>query len=326
MRLTLAETRAIALKALGKLGYNPDDSAVIADHLVDSAARGERAGGLQRILVIEEHLATAKVQPITVTRETSISAALDGGGEIGFLVAYRATERAIAKTLAHGIGIVTANNNAYTGHLGYYCEMAAKAGLVVIAAGNTGPFVAPFGAAEAVIGTNPIAMGFPTQDEPVIWDVGAGSTSIGALLFAQRQGLELPEGVAVDGDGNATRDPTAALAGAIRPWGGHKGAGLAVMTQILGGILAGTDPLPGRFEGWGFFIQCFQPELLLPAELFRTRVSEFAETVRNAKPMPGTEGARMPFDGSRQARIRTATEGVEMPDALYQQVLALAEG
>jgi LDH2 family malate/lactate/ureidoglycolate dehydrogenase len=116
------------------------------------------------------------------------------------------------------------------------------------------------------------------------------------------------------------------MAGAIRSWGGQRGGGLAVMTQILGGILAGTEPVPRGFHGWGFYIQCFKPDLLMDPDLFRSRVTEFAETVRNAKPMPGVESVRMPFDGSRRSRARAELEGVEMVDALYQQVVALAEG
>ncbi len=141
--------------------------------------------------------------------------------------------------------MVGASDTWYTGMLSYYAEMAAARGLVSITASNASPWVAPHGATEGRLGTNPICFGFPSADDPVIFDIGTSAIIHAEVTLARRLGNDLPENVAFDRDGLPTRDPAAALAGAFAAWGGHKGSGLGIAVQLLG-ILAGSPPIPRR--------------------------------------------------------------------------------
>ena len=308
------------------LGHSAADAGLIADHLIDCELRGLHSGGLARAISIAERIERVgdRRRPICILHETPVSARLDGGDHIGYLVAHRATTTAIEKAEASGIAVVGANDTWYTGMLSYYAEMAARRGLVSMIASNASPWVSPHGATEGRLGTNPICFGFPASDEPVIWDIGTSAIIHAEVTLAQRLGNDLPDGVAFNRDGMPTRDPTAALAGAFAAWGGARGSGLAIVVQLLG-ILAGSPPIPPELAGFGYLIISMRPDLMGSTEVFRRNVSEFADTVRSARPVPGGSPVRMPFDRSRRERQRRLSENaIDVPDVLIDRLNAIA--
>jgi delta1-piperideine-2-carboxylate reductase len=307
------------------IGHDARDAQLIADHLMDCELRGLSYGGLARAISIAERLErTGDLRrPITMLHETPVSARLDGGDHIGYLVAHRATSIAIEKAEASGIAVVGASDTWYTGMLSYYAEMAAARGLVSMIASNASPWVAPYGATEGRLGTNPICFGFPSADQPIIFDIGTSAIIHAEVTLAGRLGQELPGGVAFDGDGRPTRDPAAALAGAFATWGGHKGSGLAIVVQLLG-ILAGSPAIPLELAGFGYLIVALRPDLMGPAETFLENASAFTAAVRSARPVNGGSPARMPFDRSRRERERRLAENaIEIPDVLVNQLLLI---
>ena len=275
---------------MAALGHDANDAALIADHLIDCELRGLHYGGLARAISIAERIERQgdHRRPIATLHETPVSARIDGGDHIGYIVAHRATSIAIEKAEAAGIAVVGANDTWYTGMLSYYAEMAAARGLVSMIASNASPWVAPHGATEGRLGTNPICFGFPSADEPIIFDIGTSAIIHAEVTLARRLGKELPENVAFDGDGQPTRDPAAALAGAFAVWGGHKGSGLAIVVQLLG-ILAGSPAIPPELAGFGYFIVAMRPDLMGSPDTFRENVSAFADAVRSARPVAGGE-------------------------------------
>jgi len=308
------------------LGHDATDAELIADHLMDCELRGLPYGGLARAVSIAERIERHgdHRRPVALLHETPVSARVDGGDHIGYVVAHRATSIAIEKAAASGIAVVGASNTWYTGMLSYYAEMAAARGLVSMIASNASPWVAPHGATEGRLGTNPICFGFPSADQPIILDIGTSAIIHAEVTLARRLGNDLPENVAFDLDRLPTRDPAAALAGAFATWGGHKGSGLAVVVQLLG-ILAGSPPIPPELAGFGYLIVAMRPDLMGPAETFRENVSAFAQAVRSARPKAGGSPVRMPFDRSRQERERRIAENaIDVPDVLMNQLRLIA--
>jgi LDH2 family malate/lactate/ureidoglycolate dehydrogenase len=304
------------------------DAELIADHLIDCELRGLHYGGLARAISIAERFERVRDsrRPITMIHETPVSARIDGGDHIGYVVAHRATALVIEKAAAAGIAVVGASHTWYTGMLSYYAEMAAERGLVSMIASNASPWVAPHGATEGRLGTNPICFGFPSADHPIILDIGTSAIIHAEVTLARRFGNDLPENVAFDRDGLPTRDPTAALAGAFAAWGGHKGSGLAIVVQLLG-ILSGSPPIPPELAGFGYLVIAMRPDLMGPAKTFVENVSAFAQAVRNARPVEGGSPVRMPFDRSRRERERRLAEnGIEIPDVLLSQLMLIASG
>jgi LDH2 family malate/lactate/ureidoglycolate dehydrogenase len=326
MRLNIQEAHHLAVRVMAALGHDPIDAGLIADHLIDCELRGLRYGGLARAISIAERIERTgdRRAPIRILHETPVSARLDGGDHLGYVVAHRATTIAIAKAEAAGIAVAGASNTWYTGMLSYYAEMAAGRGLVSVIASNASPWVAPHGATEGRLGTNPICFGFPSADEAVIFDIGTSAIIHAEVTLARRLGNDLPENVAFDRDGLPTRDPAAALAGAFATWGGHKGSGLAIAVQLLG-IMAGSPPIPPELAGFGYLIVAMRPDLMGPAETFRENVSAFAAAVRSSRPLAGGP-VLMPFDRSRRDRQRRlAEDAIEIPDIIVMQLERICE-
>jgi LDH2 family malate/lactate/ureidoglycolate dehydrogenase len=322
VRITIGEARAIVMRVMTALGYDSAAADLIADHLIDCELRGLPYGGLARAISIAERIRRTgdRRRPIRILHETPVSARLDGGDNIGYVVAHRATSIAIEKAEAAGIAVVGASDTWYTGMLSFYTEMAAARGLVSMIASNASPWVAPHGATEGRFGTNPICFGFPSAGDPVIFDAGTSAIIHAEATLANRLGHDLPADVAFDAEGRPTRDPAAALAGAFAAWGGHKGSGIAIAVQLLG-ILAGSPPIPPELAGFGFLIVTMRPDLMGPADAFLENVSAYADAVRSARPVAGGPPVRMPFDRSREERRRRIAENaIEVPDAIVNKL------
>jgi len=169
-----------------------------------------------------------------------------------------------------------------------------------------------------------MCFGFPSTSDPVIWDVGTSAIIHADVTMHQRLGLPLPDGVAFDPQGRATRDPAAALAGAFAAWGGAKGSGLGLVVQLLG-TLAGSPPMPPELANFGFLVLAVSPALFSSEEEFRSQVTQYAQAVRAARPIEGGTGARMPFDRSRAERRRRLTEGaIDIAEPIHATLVRLA--
>lgn len=324
VRLSVAEAEALAVRAWKAAGLTAEDADIAADHVLDASLRGFVPFGLARILAFSEFGAEGPRGSITVTRDSGSMASLDGGGRIGYVVARKATELAIAKAQSNGVGVVAAYNTFGTGLLAYYCEMATREGLVamVVTGGRgTGPGrsggVVPFGAITPMLGTNPIAFGFPIEPDPVIWDIGTASVMHGDLLHRAELGEPLPEGAGIDSEGQPTSDAAQVLAnGGVNVWGGHRGSGLAIVVQLLGILCGGAHAT----EGVGFLIAALDPGGITPLEEFQAQAALFAENIRTAKPVPGSTRPRMPYDRSVAVRKASREAGIEIPTSLLKNL------
>lgn len=327
MRMTVEAARRLAERTMAAVGHDVDEAAAIADHLIDCELRGLSYGGLPRALSIYERMTKPGYSrgAIEVVRETPLSALVDGRNSIGYLVALRAAEIAIQKAGAAGMAVVGARDTWHTGMLSYYAEKAARAGLVAMIASNASPNVAPHGGSEGRFGTNPIAFGFPATDDPVVWDIGTAAMMHGEVVLAGRLGEPLPEGAAFDAEGRPTRDPAAALAGAIAAWGGHKGSGLAIVVQLLGAMCA-VSPLPKDMFGYGCLFVMMRPDLLMSADEYMANVAQYRDAIRETRPVAGGPPVRMPYDRSlAERRRRLAKDEIHVPDVVYQRLVAIAE-
>ena len=326
MHLSVAEARALVENVMKALGHDKDDAWIIADHIIDSELRGLNYGGLPRVVSIIERIGrTGKAaKPVETMHETLVSARLAGNDNVGYVVAYRATEIAIAKAKASGISMVGADGTWYTGMLSYFAEMAAAEGLLTMIASNASPWVAPHGSVDGRFGTNPICFGFPSTGDPVIWDIGTSSIMHAEVLLARRLGQQIPEGKAFGPDGAPTTDPDAALAGAFTPWGGHKGAGLGMVVQMLG-MLAGSPADVPEMADFGYLMITMKPDLMMPEAEYRQKVTDYADSVRAARPVAGGGPVRMPFDRSVADRRATLErDRIEVTDLVLNRLREVA--
>jgi len=326
IRLTQDEARALAVSVLVRHGMPEAHAGDVATHLVDAMVTGHAFAGLPRVSAIVAELAKrGPGSTIRVTNETPVSATIDGAGVNGYVVSLVAVNEAIEIASASGIAVVGGRNTWFSGRLAYYVERIANAGLVAVHVANTAARVAPFGGAERILGTNPVAFAFPCESEPIVLDIGTSAVNWGETLLRQAIGRPLDSGAAVDVQGRATLDPAEALAGAFLPWGGARGSAIAMAAQVFA-ILGGSEPVVGEDGLSGFFVLAFKPQLLMPADAFAARAAQLRDTVRRSRPAAGRDAVRMPGDRSQQARREFGDGKVEVDAAVYRRLLELAAG
>ena len=323
VRLSVAEAVAVGERALTRVGYSGEDARIIVDQLVDNALCGYKFAALPRILAIAGDEKTAKARTaVKIVHETPVSALLDGGNNVGYIAAYRAAEVAIRKARASGMASVGAYNSYFSGRNGYFAEKIVREGLVAFHVSSAHPRVLPPGAARPMLGTNPICFGFPSDDGPVIFDMGTASFMWGEVMLHAHLKEPLPAGVGFDEHGNASRDAAAVLRGGVAPFGGHKGYGLSFAIQALG-LLAGAAFARGEVRDYGFLFWALDPDVMLPGGEFKSQMSEFVRQVKAAPRQPGVEEIRIPSERAFRERERRRREGIVIERKVVESLRAL---
>jgi len=322
IHLGVEEARALGERALRGIGYDAEEARIIADHVIDAALCGYEYSGLAKILNIPEHPRFAQPRrPMTVLRETEVSALYDGGNNNGMVAMYHAARAAIAKAAAHGIAVIGVTDSWMSGRSAYFVEMIAKADLVAIHTASSGGSVAPHGGTRPVLGTNPIAFAIPGAAGPLVLDMGTSAFMATELQLRARLGQPLPEGVAIDRDGQPTRDADEARQGALLPFGGHKGFGLGLIVQAFG-ILGGAALVPGNDDGYVFI--AFRPDLLVPLSELRRELGALIARVKAVPCQPGFAEIRIPGEQSARNRRRLSRDGLHIDRLVYERLGALA--
>jgi len=211
---------------------------------------------------------------------------------------------AIDKAKSSYVGVVgTFNTSQSCGALGFYTEKIAREGLIGLVFATSPEFVAPFGAKQPILGTNPIACGVPTDRGLMLMDQATAAFPWFGLLEARTAGRDIPEGVAFDADGHPTRDPNAALKGALRTFDrGYKSSNLALMVELLAGPLVGAAHMNKlAAKNWGNLVVALDPAMLGDASTFYKSAGEVLERVQNADKLPGVSEIIIP--GQREAKM-----------------------
>jgi LDH2 family malate/lactate/ureidoglycolate dehydrogenase len=327
IHLSVEDARALGERALRGIGYDDEEARIIADHVIDAALCGYEYSGLAKILNIPEHPRFAQPRrPMTIVHETEVSALYDGGNNNGMIAMYHAAKAAIAKAATHGISVIGVSDSWMSGRSAYFVEMIARAGLVAIHTASSGGAVAPHGGSQPVLGTNPIAFALPGADGPLVLDMGTSAFMGTDLALRVRLGTPLPEGVAIDRDGNPTRDAKAARDGALLPFGGHKGFGLGLIVAAFGllggGALGANTNGGGKTDGYVFI--AFRPDLLVPLADLERELAALIARVKAVPPLPGFSEIRIPGEQSAKNRARLAREGLDIDRLVFDRLTTLA--
>jgi LDH2 family malate/lactate/ureidoglycolate dehydrogenase len=321
--LTVAEATKIGERALQRIGFTADEAQVITAPLIDAELCGYPALGLARVLTIAEHVKFKNPRtPLRIVHETPVSALMDGGNYPGFYAVNRATQLAIEKAKANRFALVGVHNSWLSGRSAYYVEKVTRAGFACIHFACSSPVVVPPGGKAPALGTNPIAFGVPGDPHPLILDIATSATNNGDVVLATRLQTLLPEGVAIDKDGNPTRDPVAALAGGILTFGGHKGFGLSLISQAMG-LFAGAPLTNGQAQDFAFLFIVFDPGLLMPPEDCKRYLAQMVANIKATPRQSGVDEIRIPSERAFTEREQRQREGIVLDRRIHERIYLL---
>lgn len=328
-RITLDAARTLVAEALERVGSAPDIAATVAAALVAAEADGLKGHGLSRVPSYAAQVKVGKIDGRAVpVAEQPRPGVLAINANLGF--AYPAIALAVAGlpaiARAQGVAVAAIRRSHHCGAAGHPVERLAEAGLVAMLFANTPAAIAPWGGSRPLFGTNPIAFACPLPDgAPIVADLSLSKVARGNILAARQKGQPIPEGWALDADGQPTTDPAAALKGTMVPAGDAKGTVLAMMVELLAAGLTGATyaadaasfmDAEGSAPATGQLILAFDPAAIGgPGSL-----AHFAEL---ATAIGSQEGARLP--GSRRLSLRAAAEidGLEVADATLDDIRSI---
>ena len=322
-----------------------EDAKLASEVLSMSDIRGIDSHGVARLHTYFDMLENKRINPkpnIKIIRESLSTATVDGDNGLGLVVGPKANEIAMNKASEAGTGWVSVSNTNHYGIAGYYVIKALEKDLIGWSMTNTTKLVAPLWGAERMLGTNPIAIAFPAKEEPpIIIDLATCAAAYGKIEIANRKSDKIPEGWAIDSEGNQNINPEKMInGGALLPLGsdrergGHKGYGLAIMVDFLCAVLSGanwgpfTPPFALRQEipeksvgkGIGHFFGAMRVAAFIDLDEFKMQTDDYIRTMRSTKPAPGTNGPIIPGDPEREAEEIRSKEGIPLVEPVIEEL------
>jgi LDH2 family malate/lactate/ureidoglycolate dehydrogenase len=326
--LAPARLRAVVDQILRAAGADGEAAAIVAASLVESDLCGVSSHGTMRVPEYLAAIASGRIAPAArpaVTADDGAIVVLDGRRAFGQLASGQLVAAAVERARVHGIALGLLAGVQHVGRLGEWVEVAAEAGCIAVLWCNCGdPYgnVVPFGGRRARLGTNPIAYALPAGSQPaVVADFSTSIVAEGTVRTFRHAGRPVPDGWLIDAAGEASTDPEALYAGgAILPAAGHKGFALALLVEILGGLLAGAGCASlGEAPGNGLTLLAIDPNRTPSGALFGSRVAAVLASVGAAGP-----AVRIPGEPEREERARRRVTGIPMSATVWRTLVGAA--
>nr|WP_292337905.1 Ldh family oxidoreductase [Mesorhizobium sp.] len=325
----------ICAALLKAAGASEEEAQAVAIGCVNANLAGHDSHGVIAIPSYIDSMKKGKIVPgaeWTIVRESPTTAVIDGHWGFGFHVTTKAMALAIEKAKTANVAACTAFRQSHVGRLAAYPLMAASAGMIGLAAAvSGGKLVAPYGAREARLGTNPISIAVPSNlKAPFLLDMATSAVAAGKLELAIARGEEIPKGWLIDDEGHHTTEPRDyRKGGVLLPLGGsegYKGSGLAAIVELLCGLLTGPDfgDEPTDRDKFGCFLAVLNVAAFRPLDEFKKEVADFAQQLKSAAPSEDSSGVFYPGEiGYRREQERTVN-GIEVENATWEMLRMLA--
>ncbi|MEK7221045.1 MAG: Ldh family oxidoreductase [candidate division NC10 bacterium] len=316
-------------------GLSRDDAFLVADALIDADLRGVSTHGLVRFPIyvtrLRKGLVNAKPQ-MQVVRTKGATLVLDGDHGFGQVVGAEGMRRAVGLAREHGVGLCAIRNGTHLGALAYIAAMALPHQMIGITLTITNPVIAPWGGVVPKLGNNPLAVAAPAGNRPpVILDMACSQVARGNLILASKLGKTIPSTWALDERGQPTQDPDAGLKGSLMPVGGHKGAGLALVVAILGGLLAGAPFGAGcgdifdmtRPQRFGHLVMALDIAACCPLPEFLQAMDGMIRDLKSSSRAEGVEEIWMPGELEMRRREERQRDGFPVSRVVLDEVRAV---
>lgn len=335
--------------AFEKLGVPREEAKICSDILMESDKRGIESHGCNRFKPIYVDRIQGGIQQaqtqFEILRETPTTAVVDGHDGMGMVIGHRAMSMAIDKAKKYGMGMVAVRNSTHYGIAGYYATMATQAGMIGITGTNARPSIAPTFGVENMLGTNPLTVGFPTDEEfPFVLDCATSITQRGKIEYYAREGKDTPAGMVIGRDGTALTDSQkiledlvsgeaalAPLGGIGEELGGYKGYGYATVVEVLSAALQagsylkmltgiGKDGEKVPYHLGHFFI-AIDTEAFMGLDSFKKTTGEILRELRNSQIAPGEERIYTAGEKEYLVWLERKDKGVPVGEAVQQELI-----
>ena len=342
MTLVRAENlKHILATLMERAGTERERAVVCAEHLVLANLKGHDSHGVGMAPSYVRWITAGKLFPNArpeVIQDKGAVMLVDGRFGLGAPIAKETTEMAIGRAKQMGVACVALRNACHIGRIGTYGEQCADAGLVSMHYVNVvgaGPAVAPFGGREPRMLTNPYCCAMPRANgEHIVLDFATSAVAIGKLRVAFMKGEKAPAGALVDTDGRPTDDVRSFFTGESRslllPFGLHKGGGMQILCELLGGALAGQWTIqPDSHRNPGAAVNnmlsiIIDPDALGGRESFEAEAEAMLDYIRTTAPAEGFDRVRLPGDPERESLARRSADGIPIDDNTWAQILEAA--
>jgi uncharacterized oxidoreductase len=338
-----ADLRQQVASIIAAAGSSAEEARTVAENLVLANLSGHDSHGVGMVPRYVDAVLEGGLKPNTGVKpllDAGALLSLDGQRGYGQVVGEQAMALGMARARELGSCVMALANSHHLGRIGHFAEMAVAQGLVSIHFVNvqSRPVVAPWGGADGRYGTNPCCIGVPLKGrEPFVLDFATSRVAQGKMRVAHNEGRQVEPGYLIDETGHPTTDPGVVvvarpngLLGALMPFGEHKGYGMAVACELLGGALTGTgtwhhptDPARRSVIN-GMLTILVDPEKLGTRASFEQEALAFVDWLKQSPPAPGSDGVRIAGDPEREARVRREKEGIAIDDTTWNEIVAAA--
>ncbi len=336
-RYAAEHLKAFSERILQWAGARSADAVLTADGLVTADLRGVHSHGVVRIDVYAARLRSGGINPaaeLVVVRDRGPVVVADAQAGLGIAMAVRAMDLAIERAGAYGFSAVGVRNSSHCGMLAYVALRAVQRRMVGIALSNADAQVAPWGARQRYLGTNPLAVAVPAGEEPpIVLDMATSVVAHGRIRAAAARGEPIPPEWALDEYGRPTTDPHQALRGALLPFGGPKGSGISLIIDILAGILPGGRSGPeivplytqvDHPQGVGHLLMAIAVDAFGDAEAFQRRVDRLIRDVRALPAAQGQGEVLLPGELEHRRAQAYGISGIPLPGEAVEVMARLA--
>ncbi len=292
-RIDAEDLREFAASVYTDAGMPEDDALLVADTLVQADLWGHQSHGVLRLGWYLERIRNGVMNPVTSPEfevDAGAVAVINGHDGVGQVLTDLARREAVRRAKTHGIAVVGVNTSNHFGTCMYYTRLGALDGCVMLLTSNGGPAMAPWGGSRKIIGTNPWSVAAPAgRYHPLLVDMANTGVARGKIYLARNKHLPIPLGWALTSTGEPTTDPQEAIDGIILPMAGHKGYAIALMVDMLSGVLTGSGFLTGVHSPYrtaeksncGHLMVAMNIAAFQPLEQFAARMEAFLEEIKS---------------------------------------------
>jgi len=335
--LSANQLKRLCIAILEAVGVLEDEAEIVADTLVKANLRGIDSHGVFRLTAYVNRVEYKNIiprAPFTIIRETPSTALVSGGFGFGQVIGVKAMNLAVEKARKTGLGAVSVFDTNHFGIAAYYAMIALQSDMIGVVTCNTTPWVVPWGGQVPMLGTNPMCVAIPSgQDIPIILDMATSAVARGKIERAAKEGKPIPEGWAVNENGEPTTNPVAALKGALLPFGGPKGYGLSFIVDIISGALAGAAcgkdvcslyPEENKCNAGQFFL-AINVDAFIPIQDFKAAVDRVVLELRSSPSAPGYASVMIPGEIEYRIEQKLLLEGIPLSSETWQSLKRLCE-